>query len=502
MKLSIVVSSHLSKEENDLFIDKVNKSIGLPKNLYEVSIYENFNEYSLTEIYNIGYNESKGEIVVFCHNDLSFDDCKNWGKKIIKHFENSDYDIIGVAGTTDLTNGKWWERRERMVGIVNHEINRKKWTNIYSPEFNGIKPVICVDGLFFAVRKSDKIVKFDPSVQGFHFYDIDFCISNHLNGNKIGVITDIRITHFSGGQTNESWETNKNKFEEKFKENLPIGIVPNIEFEEVKKTNKNLGFVSVIILTDDSENGFNLTNKCVNSIKEKCTYQNYEIIIGLNDKESKFQNLSKLQDMVDKVVCFDYYNFAKLNNEIVRNHLNPKSNIVLFCNNDIELINDAITEALYVFNEKKDVGTVGARLHFEDNSIQHTGIVVFKNQKNVVGVSHLGLKTYYSYENKKSSVVHGNTGAFLMMNKNLFNELGMFNENYIECFEDVELNLKSVLNSKRNYIANNAVCYHYESQTRNLSEEKNKRMIEDYNLRLGKFIGENYSKLEKMIVNV
>jgi GT2 family glycosyltransferase len=502
MKLSVVVSSHLSKEKNDLFIDKIDKSIGLLKNSYEVSIYENFNEYSLTEIYNIGYSESKGEIVVFCHNDLSFDDCKNWGKKLLNHFDKTDYDIIGVAGTTDLINGKWWEIRERMCGIVNHEIDRKKWTNKYSPEFKGVKPVVCVDGLFFAVRKSDKIVQFDKTITGFHFYDIDFCVNNYINGNKIGIVTDIRITHFSGGQTNDSWEINKKKFEEKYKNHLPIRLIPDIQFEEVKKTNKKLGFVSVIILTDDSQKSFELTKNCIDSFKQKSTYDNYEIIVGLNDKESRFLNKEKYETLVNKVVCYNYYNFAKLNNDIVKNHLNIKSDIILFCNNDIELVNDALTECLFVMNEKNDVGTVGARLHFGDKSLQHAGIVVFKNKQNNIFVTHLGLKTYYTYEDKKTSFVHGNTGAFLMIRKKFFEELGMFNEEYIECFEDVELNLKSILKGKKNYLANNSVCFHYESQTRNVSEQKNENTVKDYNHRLLKFISENHSKLEKIMVNV
>ena len=78
-----------------------------------------------------------------------------------------------------------------------------------------------VDGLFFAVSKSRLKHNFDETFDGFHFYDIPFCYKNHLSGTKVGVITNIRITHKSIGMTNEKWEENKKKFASIFSENLP-----------------------------------------------------------------------------------------------------------------------------------------------------------------------------------------------------------------------------------------------------------------------------------------
>ena len=78
--------------------------------------------------------------------------------KIINHFKrNSDYGILGVAGSTNLpkSNGRWWEDTSKMKGIVNHEHEGKKWESKYSNSLgNKIEDVVLVDGLFIALYKN------------------------------------------------------------------------------------------------------------------------------------------------------------------------------------------------------------------------------------------------------------------------------------------------------------------------------------------------------------
>jgi hypothetical protein len=145
------------------------------------------------------------------------------------------------------------------------------------------------------------------------------------------------------------------------------------------------------------------------------------------------------------------------------------------------------------------VGTVGVRLHYENNTIQHDGIFLsIKKQTNQLGLSHLGLKSYYNFKNGIKEVI-GSTAALLMIRKNVFEKIGHFNENYTECFEDVELNLSLYINGYKNYYVGNAVAYHYESQTRNESDEKQKRMNDDFN-DLVPFIQKNINKLSEKII--
>ena len=142
-----------TRKNNQEFIDYLKKSSGL-KNV-EVIQKINDGEKSLYEVYNEIISESTNEILVLCHDDIYFD-TNNWGKKLLKHFEKSDYGVLGVAGTTYMPkSGMWWEDRKKMIGIVNHEDKGKKWESKYCDNFGDlILDSVIVDGLFISIKKN------------------------------------------------------------------------------------------------------------------------------------------------------------------------------------------------------------------------------------------------------------------------------------------------------------------------------------------------------------
>jgi len=232
----------------------------------EVQVIQKINngEKSLSQVYNEIINESNHDIVVLLHDDLEFD-TKNWGDKLLKTFDkNPDFSIFGLAGSKFLSQtSTWWDVRATMYGIVNHKHEGKKWTSTYSPD-NGQKAeeVALVDGLFIAFDKTKIKHNFDETIDGFHFYDLGFCIPNFLDGVKIGVTNMVRVTHLSIGQTNEQWEINRQKFAYKYQSKLPINILPQdqnetfifchdqkliLEFEETKKFHSLYNYTYVFL---------------------------------------------------------------------------------------------------------------------------------------------------------------------------------------------------------------------------------------------------------------
>ena len=219
----MITVGYSTREHNPTFIEYLKKSSGF-KNL-EVIEKINNGEKSLAQVYNEILEESNTDIVILCHDDIYFE-ATGWYNKILKHFEKSDFGIIGMAGSTSMpSSGQWWENRKKMVGIVNHEHEGKKWESKYSESFhNNIFETVIVDGLFMGIHKKRIKSNFIEDFKGFHFYDIPFCFENHLQGVKVGVITNIRVTHKSIGQTNEQWEENRKLFAEKYKDSLPIKL--------------------------------------------------------------------------------------------------------------------------------------------------------------------------------------------------------------------------------------------------------------------------------------
>ena len=219
----MITVGYSTRESKPEFIEYLKKSSGFKK----IEVIEKINngDKSLSQTYNEILSEAKTDIVVLCHDDIYFD-TNSWYHKLIKHFDKSDFGIIGMAGTTYMpASGMWWEDRRKMIGIVNHESEGKKWTSKYADDLNNnIKQTVIVDGLFIAIHKKRIKQNFNEDFKGFHFYDIPFCFENCLSGVKVGVITNIRLTHKSIGQTNEQWEKNRILFSEKFKDNLPYKL--------------------------------------------------------------------------------------------------------------------------------------------------------------------------------------------------------------------------------------------------------------------------------------
>jgi hypothetical protein len=280
----MITIGYSTRNSNLQFQEYLKKSSGHPK----TDIIEKVTngEKNLSEVYNEIISESTNDIIVLCHDDIYFD-TKNWGQKLEKLFEkNPNYSIIGIAGTTEMPkSGMWWEDRSKMWGIVNHEHDGKKWESRYSDSLNNsLKEVVIVDGLFIAIDKTKIKHLFDENVIGFHMYDVNFCFRNYLENVKIGVTTNIRVTHKSIGQTNNSWEKNRVKFAQKYKLDLP---------SKVKLS--NLDDLKILVFTDSD-----LSDSLIYEVSKKLNENSNVSIITMSKNYSLHNNLKK-----DKIEVID-----------------------------------------------------------------------------------------------------------------------------------------------------------------------------------------------------
>jgi GT2 family glycosyltransferase len=502
--ITIIYSTHKDFNYNQEFKSHLSKTIGVKD--FEILEFENHNQYSLAELYNKGISQSKYDIVVCVHNDVRLEN--GWGKKLLKDFENNpDYGIIGKAGSCYFPeSGIYWERmNQTMVGqVYHHPPGQNKWINKYSTKLPELIPVVTIDGLFISFNKTKVNYFFDESIGKFHFYDHSFCLPNYLDGIKIGVTTSFEITHQSVGQPNQEFFESKIKFLEKYTSVLPLDLKPTKVFVEKinEKPIKNIGKVAIIIPT---KGNIDMLFNCINSLIEHCNTNLYEIFIAdtgsSDDEKSEIKSfiLKNQTEVIIHLIEYDYYNFAKINNDVVKNHIDEKFEFLLFCNNDIVVLNNVIYGMLKTFKDNNNVGTVGARLHYGDNTIQHNGIIIIGYPDRSIKVTHEGLTSYYKYTTTTKQVI-GSTGALLMIKKSLFEKCGYFNEIYYGCFEDVELNIKCVSLGYKNYFNGNVVAYHLESQTRKNFLDKNTQELNDYNTKLIPFINQNLDKIKNLFL--
>jgi GT2 family glycosyltransferase len=501
--ITIIYSTHKDSEFNNKFKQHLLQTVGVPNP--QIVEYENHNQYSLSELYNSGITESIYDIIVCCHNDIKLE--KNWGKKLLKDFsDNVDYGIIGKAGSCYFPeSGVYWERMtQTMVGqVYHHPEGNKKWVNNYSAKLPYLIPVVTIDGLFISFDKTKIKHGFDETIGRFHFYDHLFCLPNYLDGVKIGVTSSFEITHQSVGQPNQEFWESKDKFLEKWGKNLPLDLLPtNVYAPEInEKPLKNIGKVAIIIPTKGK---VEMLFQCIESFYDYCNPELFHIFIAdtgsTDDEKDDIRTHITLHNNIS-LIEYDYYNFAKINNDMVNNHVTKDYEFLLFCNNDIKLLNNVVYGMLKIMKENPRSGTVGCRLHFGDNTIQHGGVFAGVNKTGQFVLTHNNLKSYYNFPTSFKKVF-GNTGALMMIRKKVFEKCGGFNEKYTTCFEDVELNAQCHLLGFENYFDGSLVSYHLESQSRGKDEDNTKGESIDYRETLLPFISQNFNRLREHIVNI
>lgn len=233
--------------------------------------------------------------------------------------------------------------------------------------------------------------------------------------------------------------------------------------------------VSIVIPNKDHKEDL---ERCITSILEKSSYENYEIIVVENNSASAdiFEYYKKIQENPN-VRVLKYkgdFNYSRINNLAVAK---ARGEYILLLNNDTSVITLDWIEELLMYAQRKDVGAVGAKLYYEDRTIQHAGVVLGLGQHRTAGHSHyrvsssnLGYMGRLCYAQNVMAV----TGACLMMRKALFTELGGLDENFAVSLNDVDLCIRAWKAGYINVFTPFAELYHYESVSRGLDDHGEK----------------------------
>ena len=210
--------------------------------------------------------------------------------------------------------------------------------------------------------------------------------------------------------------------------------------------------------------------RCIDSIIEKTTYKDYEIIIIENNSHSPeiFAYYDELKSH-PKIKVIEYkgeFNYSKVNNFGAKE---ATGDYLLLLNNDTEVITLNWLEELLMYAERDDVGAVGAKLYYPDKTIQHAGIVLKLGAHRTAGHSHyrvnyenLGYMGRLCYAQNVSAV----TGACLMVKKSLYEEAGGLDEDFRVALNDVDFCLKLREKGYLNIWTPFCELYHYESASR------------------------------------
>lgn len=233
--------------------------------------------------------------------------------------------------------------------------------------------------------------------------------------------------------------------------------------------------ISIVIANKDHAEDL---RRCVSSIFEKSTWENYEIVIVENNSETKeiFAYYDELRNNPRiRIVTFEgAFNYSKVNNLGVKE---AAGDYILLLNNDTQVITVNWMEELLMYAQRPDVGAVGGKLYYADKTIQHAGVVIGLGAHRTAGHVHyrqkrenLGYMGRLCYAQNMTAV----TGACLMVKKSAYEEVGGLDESFAVSLNDVDFCLKLRRAGYLNVFTPFAELYHFESVSRGLDDQGEK----------------------------
>ena len=259
-----------------------------------------------------------------------------------------------------------------------------------------------------------------------------------------------------------------------------VSHTKDLGFYRVKYQVQGNPKVSIVIPNKDEKETL---KKCLESIWQKTTYSNYEIILVENNSTTReirdyYQELDGKNGV--RVVYWDKeFNYSAINNFGISY---AKGEYILCLNNDITVISPEWMEELLANCQRPEVGIVGARLYYPDNTIQHAGIVL--GMGGCAGSLFVGLarsRGGYLHKAALQQDLSAVTAACFMVKKETFEKVGGFEEKLAVAFNDVDFCLKVRHAGYLVVYDPYAELYHHESKTRGYenTEAKKRRFQEE-----------------------
>jgi GT2 family glycosyltransferase len=235
--------------------------------------------------------------------------------------------------------------------------------------------------------------------------------------------------------------------------------------------------VDIVVPT---RNGLQYLEKCVSSILSKTTYPDYNIVIVDNDSDDPavLEYFARVvEDSRVRVLRVPgRFNFSTINNTAVKA---SSADVIVLLNNDTEVITADWLDEMVSYAIRADVGAVGAKLFYEDGTIQHGGIIV--GLGGYAAHSHRGFPQEHPGQSGRLWLAQdcsAVTAACLAIERRKYLEIGGLDEEaFAVAYNDVDFCLRLRAAGYRNVFTPYAQLYHYESKTRgtDVSPEKKAR---------------------------
>ncbi len=347
----------------------------------------------------------------------------------------------------------------------------------FAPDTLRCQNYICHFSIF-KKELMDKLQGFKVDYDGAQDYDIFLRMSELTKTENIKHIPKIlyhwrvhseSTAKLNSNAKNYAFEAGKKAIEDHLKRIGLEGTVSEGCIEGIYRIDYKVKGEPKVSIVIPNKDGRDILKVCVDSILEKTTYKNYEIVIVENNSETEeiFEYYKQIEQN-EKIKVVKYpnkgFNYSAIINYGVKE---SEGEYIVQLNNDTELITQNWLEIMLGFVQREDVGAVGVKLYFPDETIQHAGIIV-----GIGGIAGNRFKSIpkdgHGYFAKESMIenLSAVTAACIITPKSIYEEVGWMDEKLAVAFNDVDFCLK--IREKGYLVVYNPFIefWHYESKSR------------------------------------
>lgn len=467
------VFENYKKDHKNLYVKYLNENLGISGNTNEAILL------------------SHGDYIILCdHDDELCLDALYECTKIINNNENVNI-IYSDEDKIDMSSQTYFEPHFKPDFNLDLLLSVNYFCHLFAVKRELLNS-ISLDGKNFERKEYD----------GAQDYDLFLRLINKLLPDKTKTIFHIPkvLYHWRCHKESTAKKPESKLYAFLAGENALIDFYNNtkLNFLNVEKveTGVSLGFyhtkfiiekeepITVVIPNKDHIDDLDL---CIKSL-QKGNYKNLKfIIVENNSTEPKtfdyYKRIESSNANIKVVFWNDEFNYSAINNFGVQY---VDTEYILFLNNDIEMKSKDSIKEMYSNIIRDDVGIVGAKLLYSDETIQHAGVVI--------GFGGIAGHTFIGTYDKENAYMHRNqaicdysavTAACMLTKKSLFDKVGGFTNELKVAFNDIDFCLKIRQLDKLVVYNPYAEFYHYESKSRGLEDTVEK--VERFNSEIVKF---------------
>lgn len=418
------------------------------------------------------YKSGKKEIsMIFVGKDRSFENCNPMKYLSMEKLDISKIDTEYVAvidGNVQLYPELWNyldEVESSDITYFDHDliINGKRLDPYLKPDFSYffLRQYNYIGPMF--IIKKETLKQFDGELINGYKWLLELSDQN-LKWNHVSKI-------LYGTDHEEDYD--KNTVREYLGNKANIIASNNSKYGYVSYPVQGKPLVSIIIPTKDNKD---VLKTCIDSVINRSTYKNYEIVIADNRSENTetllyFEQMTTAYNNIHVVKADVPFNYSLINNMAVKS---SRGEYIVLLNNDTEIITPDWLEKMLSYAQQEKCGSVGVKLYYKDGTIQHGGVITGKG-------GAMGAHRYYHKPHDEKGYMHtletANdviccTAACLMVLRKKYDEIGGFNEELTVQYNDVDFGIRLYEKGYFNVFLPDVELFHYESKSRGIDKKK------------------------------